>query len=115
MDNPIHFEFHLEPLWGRVRYIREKVETLLCDYSEELRFASQITVSELLENAVKYGSNAEGKGIGIQLKVTVDERQILITVTNEVLFQEDYEEVRQTIHLINASDDPEELYIQRLL
>ena len=41
--------------WEYVRSVRDQVNEMLADYPEELRSASAMVASELVENAIKYG------------------------------------------------------------
>ncbi len=113
MDNAIHFSFYLDPLWDIVKRVRDKVENVLAAYSDELRDASKMTASELMENAVKYGTAVQ-QGKGISFEFTATEEKITIVVTNRLLNQEDGEEAKRHIDVIHATENPEALYIQRL-
>ncbi len=112
-DHHIHFRYQIHPVRDIIRIIRDKVETSLLLYPEELRDACRITVSELIENAVKYGT-AIDKNLGITFDFTVDDRCIAIVVVNKIYDQKDYEAFRQHLDQIQASENPKELYYQRL-
>lgn len=114
MDQIIHLSYQIDPIWDIVKQIREQVVSALAAYPEDLRQASQMTASELIENAVKYGSGV-GAGAGINFDLTATGQQITITVSNRVLAQEDYAEVQRHIELLNAPGaNPEALYLNRL-
>ena len=112
MGKTIHFGYHIDPVWDIIKQIRTKVESELGEYAEELRHASKMTASELIENAVKYG-DAVAQGEGISFEFTATERQITIMVSNKIVSQEDADDVQRHIDLIHAHN-PEELYLNRL-
>jgi hypothetical protein len=113
VEQIIHLSYQIDPNWDIVKQIREQVVGALAAYPEDLRQASQMTASELIENAVKYGADT-GADVGINFDLTATEQQITITVSNRILTQEDYAEVRRYLDLINAPDaNPETLYLNR--
>ncbi len=113
MEKTIHFDYHIEPIWEIVHQIRDKVEASLQDYSEELRYASKLAASELIENAVKYGISVSN-GTGITFDFAADEERIVITVSNRAMSLKDLDDVRHFIDQINASENVEALYLSRL-
>lgn len=114
MEPVIHLEYHIDPIWEIVKQIREQVGVALTAYSEDLRLASQMTASELIENAVKYGSGV-GAGAGIRVNLTATDQHITITVANRILTLEDYAEVQRHLARLNAPGaSAEALYLERL-
>jgi hypothetical protein len=114
MDQSIHLSYQIDPIWDIVKQIREQVGNELAAYSEDLRQASQMTASELIENAVKYGTGISDAA-RIDFELTATTLQIMIIVSNRILIQEDYHEVRRHIDLLNAPGaNPETLYLNRL-
>lgn len=114
MAHTIHLEYQIDPIWDIVKQIRKRVGAALTAYPEELRLASQMTASELIENAVKYGSGIS-TGAGISFDLTATEDQIMIAVSNRILTQEDYVEVQRHLARLNAPGaSAEALYLERL-
>jgi hypothetical protein len=114
VEQIIHLSYQIDPIWDIVKQIREQVVSALAAYSEDLRQASQMTASELMENAVKYGTRISDAG-GIDFELTATALQIMIVVSNRILAQEDYHEVQRHIDLLNAPGaNPEALYLNRL-
>lgn len=107
-------KYYIDPLWDTVKKIRGEVEGILQDRGQEITDASKMTASELIENAVKYGCSIED-GTGIQFELVLDENCIRIIVRNKVLSQDDFENVKSHIDNVNASNNPQELYLQRLM
>ncbi len=107
-------KYYIDPLWDTVKKIRGEVESILKDRGRDIMDASKMTASELIENAVKYGCSIED-GTGIQFELILDEDRIRILVRNKVLSQDDFENVKQHIDSVNAAENPQELYLQRLM
>ncbi len=106
--------YYIDPLWDTVKKIRDKVESILSDKSQEVNDASKMTASELIENAVKYGCSIDN-GTGIQFELLVEKNQIKIVVKNKILSSEDFNKVREHIDRIKTADNPQELYLNRLM
>ncbi len=113
MDHTIHFSRHLTPLWDGIKQIRNTIDEVLDRYPDEVRNASKMTASELMENAVKYGTSVD-QDTGISFELTATDRLVTITVTNRLLNTQDGEDAIQHLDIIKASENPETLYLRRL-
>lgn len=113
MSHHIHFACQIDPFWEIIKRIRERVEAALSGYAEELRHASKMTASELIENAVKYGTSVE-RHLGITFDFEATASKITIRVSNRVLSRADAENVCWHLEQIRAAENPETLYLQRL-
>ena len=110
----IHKEV-IQPLWNVVKEIRDEVGSIMENRGEELCSASQMTASELVENAVKYGFAIDvAADRGIEFQIDVTDREIMVTVTNRAASEQDLTNLVTHIDAINESDDPQSLYVQRL-
>ncbi len=69
MDRAIHVSCHLIPLWDGIKQIRNNVDEVLDRYPDEVRNASKMTASELMENAAKYGTSID-QDTGISFELT---------------------------------------------
>jgi hypothetical protein len=105
--------FQIPSAWDFVRGVRAAVESALGDRDRDLRHAVGMAASELIENAIKYGTPVQmcpsasfsmGLGGGIAT----------IEVTNGVGDPARAAMVREIIDRIMASSDREQLYLQRL-
>ncbi len=112
------YSLNIYPLWSVVKWIRKKVEAILTVYSDDLGYAGKMVTSELIENAMKYGvpvDALQNQGIGYVLDVDIDNgKTVTITVTNKVASEKDSNEVVRHIKMIRESNDPQQLYIERL-
>ncbi|MCP4400807.1 MAG: hypothetical protein GY801_26330 [bacterium] len=113
MDRAIHVSCHLIPLWDGIRRIRNTVDEALDRYPDEVRNASKMTASELMENAAKYGTSID-QDTGISFELTATDRLVTITVTNRLLNEQDGEDAIQHLDIIKASENSETLYLRRL-
>jgi hypothetical protein len=110
----VNFKYAIGSMWDTVKQVRDRVDSIVKKIDDDLSYASKMTASELIENAVKYGCGIhEGEGIAFELEVTTDE--ILIKTVNRIINQEDYLIVKSHIDKISATDNPEALYISRLM
>ena len=105
----------IQPLWENVQEIRDEVGTKIGDIGDEYRDAAQMVASELVENAVKYGLTVNSESdVGIEFLLQVNDYEIIIKVTNCVESEHDLVNVKRHIDAVNATEDPQQLYIQRL-
>jgi len=120
MDDPVVYKqtIHkqiIQPLWNVVKEIRNEVGSIMENKGEELCSASQMVASELVENAVKYGlAINQESDMGIEFQFQVNDREIMIEVTNNADSKHDLANVTLHIDQINQSDDPQYLYVRRL-
>lgn len=101
-------QFLLTPMRSVVRETRASVEGMLTDTYASAAAAAGIAVSELVENAIKYGTGS------VDVRCEVVEELLRIVVSNGISNQTDLDEVKRHIDRINAAPDPLQLYSQRL-
>jgi hypothetical protein len=120
MSNPFVYKqtIHkqvIQPLWNVVQEIRNEVRRKMENRGAELRDATQMVASELVENAVKYGLIFDYESdMGIEFLFEVNDREIMIEVTNSADSEYDLANVTRHIDAINKAKDPQQLYVQRL-
>ncbi|HNR86875.1 MAG TPA: hypothetical protein PKM65_00885 [Spirochaetota bacterium] len=107
-------KYSINSAWGIVKEIREKVGSLLQDRQKDLVDATMMTVSELIENAIKYGTPVSSS-TDIDFELTITDRTISISISNGIVAMSDYENVKRHLDLIGQSDNPGELYTKRLM
>ena len=106
---------NIEPVWDRVASITDEIEDIL--KSKNIPFVSSaiIVVSELIENAVKYGERGPEKSKSkIQISVSVDENKIKIEASNFIYDPLNINNVIEHIEKIKECGDPSIPYIERL-
>ena len=107
MENQLHCE--IVPTWNIIKSIVLDLKDILPPSNKELVYITRMVVSELLENAIKYGSE---KNIIFDFALNGD--LIIVTVSNYVDSQIHSSNLKKTIDVINSSPDIKSLYINRL-
>lgn len=95
--------------WKFVRTIKTSVEQALEHFPEELRYAAGMAASELVGNAIKYGELPPPP----HLTCSVDDKQIVIEVSNRVASEESALDAQRRIEQANAGQG-ESLFLGRL-
>ena len=113
MNHTILIFYNINPSWNIVDRVRNDVKASLQAFPEEIRHASMMTASELMENAVKYSSRKKN-GTGVKFKMSADDLTIRITITNFVENDEYIAALTERIDRIKAAFDYKSLYITRL-
>lgn len=99
--------------WDHIRKIRKQVGDALQSSDPNLRSAAMMVVSELVENAVKYGEEVPASP-HISLSMTVKGSQLTITVTNGCADIGGVRELEKRIREIADAADKSTLYMARL-
>lgn len=99
--------------WHHIRDARALALEALANASPDLQHATGMTVSELLENAMKYGESVPGMA-GASYTFTVSDDAVRIEVKNGVGSEESLTELRARIDAMAAAEDKEALYVERL-
>lgn len=102
--------------WGYVRDARKLVQDTLADRDAELRDAAGMTMSELVENAMKYGESTPQMP-GARFTLSIDDRAIQIEVQNGTCSVDEIDNLKKTIDAIAQApgrEAREALYVSRL-
>jgi len=112
----VAISFTIKPTWSIVKEVKEKASEFIetKNISREVTEATLMCSSELIENAIKYGTEKPG-GDNIVFDLTTDEQKIRIMVSNGVKDSSDVKNVSEHINKIKNSDDPAKLYTERLM
>lgn len=103
----------MEANWEGIRRIRQELGLLLEGYSPELRAATMMAATELLENAVKYG-DAVAQSPQVEFELSLDPGVIQLKATNGCTAAEKVERLRSILDDLVAASDPEVLYLERI-
>lgn len=109
----VELNYHISPVWELIEKVENKTKDIFQVNDKELKSATLMTVTELLENAVKYGK-ANPEIEGIEFNFTADDNRIIILVTNAVITESHARQIREHIAQVNATSNPEILYVNRL-
>lgn len=107
----------IDPVWEKLDQVREKTEAFLRKegFSKSQIDALVMTVSELVENAIKYGDNHSGQE---KVNITVDiyPKEVIIEVKNKINKFDDKElkKLDENIQWIRGFQNQYQAYIERL-
>jgi hypothetical protein len=116
MNEDVSFNISIKPTWSIVRELQEKTAQFMNEKkkSKDISEASIMCATELIENAVKYGTE-KPDGSNIDFELHADNEKIMIKVANGIKSEEDKDNVAEHIDKIKESDDPSMLYTERLM
>lgn len=99
--------------WNYIREVRARVQEMLAGAEEELRSAAMMTVSELIENAVKYGEGVPGAP-DIIVSCCSEGGEVRIIVSNGCQDSSGLRRLQERVQQITSAPDKEALYMARL-
>lgn len=100
--------------WHVVKEAREKVGLLLSGKSEELAYSCKMVTSELIENALKYGSTSPDEK-SMRYQLNIKDNEIKIMVSNFLNSPDDLKILATHIDEIKKTHNPQKLYKNRLM
>jgi hypothetical protein len=110
---PAELHVAMPNVWSEVRGLRQRIGELVATPPDDLRRATQMVASELLENAIKYGEPVPGCP-EIRFSLRLHEDRIVLQVSNGVRSPEVLERLRTGIGDLAAPNDPGTVYRRRL-
>lgn len=116
MSDEFTISLSITPTWSILKDVKEKTASYMHSkgYAEDVIDATIMCASELIENAIKYGSERpDGTTISFDLKT--DSKTIIISVSNGVRTDEDRKNVFEHIEKLRNNTDPAKLYTDRLM
>jgi hypothetical protein len=112
LNDPV-LSVSIEPIWGTIRDVRDKVGVLLKGYPAGLRSAVMMTASELLENAVKYGYSID-RAPRILFSLSLGNGLIQIRTVNGSNQSHNVERLQSRLQLLATTEDPTALYLNSI-
>ena len=108
-------EYSLDAHWDSAVVVRERTAATLQEqgYDAEVVEAATMCITELTENAVKYGNNAED-GTKINASITRRGDNLVISVSNKIAPNQKINALQKTLNALNNAQNPGELHIQRM-
>lgn len=106
-------ELSVSPEWSNVRNVRERVGAVLGDYGVDVRVATMMTASELVENAIKYGQ-CSPEVPAVLFSLEARDRFVTICVVNGSDDVAGVTELQRRVDEVARADDPRELFLMRL-
>ena len=105
------FEARVPSVWDTLRDVRRMVAGALGDASPEVRDAAVMAASELAENVLKYGAEAEESPV---LSVEMRDGRLVVRTENDVASAERIDDVLAIVERIGAHADPVALYAEAI-
>ncbi len=103
----------LRTMWSEVQEVRDRVDKLLADLPDDVRAATVMTASELVENAIKYGESVPAAP-SATVSLDYDGKRIEVVVKNGVAAAETVETLKSHVARLATATDRQALYIERL-
>jgi|JI9StandDraft_1071089.scaffolds.fasta_scaffold00752_6 hypothetical protein len=108
------FSLDITPAWSVISHIKKQIRVSLKNSTKDIIDRVEIIVSELLENAIKYGRENSNTSIPVNFEFTLDDSKILIVVTNCISEEQYLDEFIRIIKEIKNTKLLQSLYIKRL-
>jgi hypothetical protein len=108
MESVYSYKITMAPEWNMVREVRSQVHNLFTKRNRKIAMAASIVVSELAENAIKYGKPE------IDIVCEIDSGTITFSASNEIDKRADLENLKKHINKIKSTDNPFDLYVAML-
>lgn len=103
----------LRTMWSEVQAVRDRVQSLLAELPEDVREATVMTASELVENAIKYGESVPAAP-NATVSLDRDGDLIRVVVRNGAASEATVGELRHHVERLAAAPDRMALYVERL-
>jgi len=119
MPNPSNYHGRIRPDWQEIESVRDSAESFLKSkgLSGDIIESITMVISELTENAIKYGMPAETPPRSIiELSIEVKEQAIIIQVSNQLNTTDHncFERLNNCINWIHRYENPFEAYVDRI-
>lgn len=114
-NDEVIISLSITPTWSILKEVRQKTEDLMKkkNADTDTTEATIMCATELVENAIKYGSSNTGQdNIHFDL---IFQNTICIKVSNGIKDEKDAQNVKFHIEKILKTDDPAKLYTERLM
>jgi hypothetical protein len=99
--------------WADAAWASEQVRRALCDLPGDISDAAAMAVSELAENAIKYGE-AEGASKSAHVCIELRNQLLTLTVSSRLASESAYRTVWSFLNRIAETGAPAELYRARV-
>lgn len=113
MESELHIKTRAIPDWSEIGRIREHVALALGGLCQSLRDAAVMVVSELVENAIKYGESTPSAP-GIEVSVVREHTRLSVTVVSGTRDEEAARRLRGYTEALATSPDKLGLYMARV-
>ncbi|MCK5759338.1 MAG: hypothetical protein KAH14_09620 [Clostridiales bacterium] len=115
-NNKMSLKLSIKPSWSIINNIETECSKLLesCNLNEETIETTLMCINELIENAIKYGTESSDTK-NIDFTLSIENNIIIIKISNEIKTKNNISALIEHIDKINDCDDPGKLYKNRLM
>ncbi len=105
----------IKPDWDEIEKIREEASDFIRsrNYSDSIADAVVMVISELIENAIKYGVYLKPDD-SIDYSLTIERDTIIIEVMNPFRENENFRKLDMTVQWIRGFQNPFQAYIEKI-
>lgn len=110
------FQINIPPVWSEISQLRVKVSNFIValGFHEEVAQNIGMIISELAENAVKYGKHADDSTPDIRVEVDATTDRIRVAVRCPVQTGRHLQRFEETMNWIQTFDDPFMAYVEKM-
>lgn len=115
-NNEVTISLSITPTWSILNNVQQKTEKFVKSkgLNKDMIDATIMCASELVENAIKYGSE-KPDGSNITFDLSFQSGEIRVKVSNGVKSEGDKDNVFEHIEKVKSSESPAKLYTDRLM
>jgi len=112
---PDKFKDQIKPDWDEIEKIRVESKTFIESkgFSSSIVDAVVMVLSELVENAIKYGVY-QNPDDSISYSLSIERDTIIIEVTNPFSENENFKKLDKTVQWIRGFQNPFQAYIEKI-
>jgi hypothetical protein len=111
MINRIQIE--ITPVWSLIPEVKEKIRNIMSGMNSNKIDFTMIVVSELLENAIKYGE-MNTRIANISIIFELDQQMVLMSIKNGIGEYQNLDSFLNTMSKIKTTVNKKSLYLERL-
>ena len=115
-NDEVNISLSITPTWSILKDVQEKTEQFMKkkNTKSDTIEAAIMCASELVENAIKYGSSNTGES-NITFDLSTIDDKVCIKVSNGIKDENDALNVKTHIDRLKKTGDPGKLYTERLM
>lgn len=109
-------QVEVSPVWGVINETKSKIKGLMLEdgASQGMADFTEIVVSELLENAIKYGYENNFLPY-VSVKFDLTDTSVTVKVSNGIREDDNLDGFKKIMQKIETTENKESLYIERLM
>lgn len=112
-NEQINVKMQVNPRVEVIKGMLNKVAKYFVDIDPHIRVQTSMVITELLENAIKYGSYDNDKD-EVHFEIDIAEDKITLQVSNKICSRDNFDVFEKNIKKLQESDNVAKLYTERL-